>query len=121
MEAEPGWSIPQSLASGVGKVAGCTGRKCRGSLTRTPPYSTGGSAVSMTARRLQFMKMPAQSVRQKAEATRDLDTIAIPLIPQLGIAGAYQKALADCDTAARDRFPVAARVNPTFGRLNTQR
>lgn len=67
------------------------------------------------------MKMPAKSVTERYAASRNLDAVAIPLIPQLGIAGAYRKALADCDAAARDRFPVNARTNPTFGKLNVTR
>ena len=38
-------------------------------------------------------KMPARSITEKWDRNRTLDSIAIPLIPQMGIIAAYQQAL----------------------------
>lgn len=53
--------------------------------------------------------MPVKSAMRKAEESRALDRIALPLIEELGIAAAYKRAIADCDAASAQRFPVTSR------------
>jgi hypothetical protein len=51
----------------------------------------------------KYDKLPEKSILRKWERTRDLDRIAIPLIPQVGLDLAYRRALqsAPCKSAPR--------------------
>jgi hypothetical protein len=62
----------------------------------------------------KYDKLPEKSILRKWEAIRDLDRVALPLVPQVGLDLAYRRALqsAPCHGAPT---PTARRANAVKG------